>query len=176
MGFSYISGYLVGAQPFRYLWRNLSLQTLKSLDATFLNIWTAIYFLRKKTWQKCWRCLPRLATHVVRQRQSTLDCRYLTLLIMWQFEKENVPPKLFFLILFWEFVIFFHYSTAKLFHYGLKNNTSRSKNDFLGFKRFFDLEVFIFQSIKKFWRNILFLKLSHNWVRYRQSSVDCLCW
>jgi hypothetical protein len=27
----------------------------------------------------------------------------------------------------------------------------------------------------KFWRNILFFKLSHNRVRYRQSSVDCLC-
>jgi hypothetical protein len=26
-------------------------------------------------------------------------------LIMWQFEKQNVPPKLFFLTLFWEFVI-----------------------------------------------------------------------
>jgi hypothetical protein len=36
-----------------------------------------------------------------------------------QFEKVNVPPKLFFLTLFWEFVMFFqlstsfHYSTAK---------------------------------------------------------------
>jgi hypothetical protein len=43
-------------------------------------------------------------------------------LIMWQFEKQNVPPKLFFLTLFWEFVILFqlstsfHYSTAKQFH------------------------------------------------------------
>jgi hypothetical protein len=27
--------------------------------------------------------------------------------IMKQFEKENVPPKLFFLTLFWEFVMFF---------------------------------------------------------------------
>jgi hypothetical protein len=26
---------------------------------------------------------------------------------MWQFEKENVPPKLFFLTLFWQFVMFF---------------------------------------------------------------------
>jgi hypothetical protein len=40
-------------------------------------------------------------------------------LIMWQFKKQNVPPKLFFLTLFWEFVMFFqlspsfHYSTAK---------------------------------------------------------------
>jgi hypothetical protein len=43
-------------------------------------------------------------------------------LIMWQFDKQNVPPKLFFLTLFWEFVILFqlstsfHYSTAKQFH------------------------------------------------------------
>jgi hypothetical protein len=43
------------------------------------------------------------------QRQSTLDCRYLTL-IMWQFEKENVPPKLF-----WEFVMFFQLSTSLQF-------------------------------------------------------------
>jgi hypothetical protein len=55
---------------------------------------------------------------------------------MWQFVKENVPPKLFVPdTLFWELVMFFqlstsfHYSTAKQFHYGLKNNTSRSKND-----------------------------------------------
>jgi hypothetical protein len=43
-------------------------------------------------------------------------------LIMWQFEKQNVNPKLFFLTLFWEFVILFqlstsfHYSTAKQLH------------------------------------------------------------
>jgi hypothetical protein len=42
--------------------------------------------------------------------------------IMWQFEKQNVPPKLFFLTLFREFLMFFqlstsfHYSTAKQFH------------------------------------------------------------
>jgi hypothetical protein len=42
--------------------------------------------------------------------------------IMWQFEKQNVPPKLFFLTLFWQFVMFFqlstsfHYSTAKQFN------------------------------------------------------------
>jgi hypothetical protein len=49
--------------------------------------------------------------------------------IMWQFEKVKVPPKLFFLTLFWESAMFFHqlstsfhYSTAKQFHYGLKKN------------------------------------------------------
>jgi hypothetical protein len=67
------------------------------------------------------------------QRPSTLDWRYLTLLC------DNL--KLFSLTLLWECVMFFqlstsfHYSTAKQFHYRLKNNTSRSKNDF---KRFFD--------------------------------------
>jgi hypothetical protein len=45
--------------------------------------------------------------------------------ILLEFEKVNVPPKLFFLTLFWEFVMFFqlstsfHYSTAKQFHKGL---------------------------------------------------------
>jgi hypothetical protein len=42
--------------------------------------------------------------------------------IMWRFEKQNSPPKLFFLTLFREFVSFFqlstsfHYSTDKQFH------------------------------------------------------------
>jgi hypothetical protein len=35
--------------------------------------------------------------------------------IMWQFEKVNVPPKLFFLTLFWEFVMFFQLSTSVLY-------------------------------------------------------------
>jgi hypothetical protein len=53
-------------------------------------------------------------------------------LIMWQFEKPNVPPKLFFLTLLWEFVMFFqlstsfHYSTAKQIPWGRINKTSRS--------------------------------------------------
>jgi hypothetical protein len=52
--------------------------------------------------------------------------------IMWQFEKVNVPPKLFFLTLFWEFVMFFqlktsfHYSTDKAKVYAQKNKTSRA--------------------------------------------------
>jgi hypothetical protein len=42
------------------------------------------------------------------QRQSTLDCRrYLTLLCDNFLKKKNVPPKLFFLTLFWEFAMFF---------------------------------------------------------------------
>jgi hypothetical protein len=50
---------------------------------------------------------------------------------MRQFEKVNVPPKLFFLNLFWEFVMFFqlktsfHYSTDKAKVYAPKNKTSR---------------------------------------------------
>jgi hypothetical protein len=55
------------------------------------------------------------------QRQETLDLPYLTLLCD-NLKKQNVPPKLFFLTLFWEFVILFQlstsfqYSTAKQFH------------------------------------------------------------
>jgi hypothetical protein len=48
---------------------------------------------------------------------------------MGEFEKENVPPKLFFLTLFWEFVICFqlsfHYSTAKQIVYDRTNKSSR---------------------------------------------------
>jgi hypothetical protein len=58
-----------------------------------------------------WKHSSRGSVKTKGQRQSTLDCRYLTGLIMWQFEKENVPPKLFFLTLFWEFVMFFQLST-----------------------------------------------------------------
>jgi hypothetical protein len=53
--------------------------------------------------------------------------------IMSQFEKVNVPLKLFFLTLYWEFVMFFqfttsfHYSTDKQKVYVRKNKTSRSK-------------------------------------------------
>jgi hypothetical protein len=51
---------------------------------------------------------------------------------MLQFEKVNVPPKLFFLTLFWEFVMFFqlktsfHYSTDTTKVYAPKNKTSRA--------------------------------------------------
>jgi hypothetical protein len=81
------------------------------------------------------------------QRQSTLSNP-----IMWQFEKENVPAKLFFLTLFWEFVMFFqlstsfHYSAAKQFHYELKNMNSRSKS--LKNNKFWPRSL-IFQSIMK---------------------------
>jgi hypothetical protein len=49
-----------------------------------------------------------------------------------QFEKVNVPPKLFFLTLLWEFVMFFQlktsfgYSTDKAKVYAQKNKTSRA--------------------------------------------------
>jgi hypothetical protein len=43
-------------------------------------------------------------------RQETLDLPYLTLLCD-NLKKQNVPPKLFFLTLFWEFVVFFQLST-----------------------------------------------------------------
>jgi hypothetical protein len=46
----------------------------------------------------------------------------------------------------------FHYSTAKQFHYGLKNSER-----------------------EKVLEEHSFFKLSHNRVRYRQSIVDCLC-
>jgi hypothetical protein len=62
--------------------------------------------------------------------------------IMWQFEKENVPPKLFFRTLFWEFVMFFqlstsfHYSTAKhnsLFSYNNKTSGKKSSGETFSF-------------------------------------------
>jgi hypothetical protein len=76
-----------------------------------------------------------------RHRQTTLDCRYLTIL------SDNLKKRMFLqnffpLTLFWEFVMFFqlstsfHYYIAKQFHYGLKNNTSRSNNDVYDFKDF----------------------------------------
>jgi hypothetical protein len=80
------------------------------------------------------------------------------IMIMWQFEKVNVPPKL---LLSWHYLPVI--DTIPLldsqFHYGLKNKTSRSKNDF---KRLFDLKVFFLQSLMKLfgcrivdnWRNI----------------------
>jgi hypothetical protein len=59
----------------------------------------------------------------LQQRQSTLDCRYLTLLLCDNLKKRMFLPKLFFLPLFWEFVMFFqcypHHSTIlqpKQFH------------------------------------------------------------
>jgi hypothetical protein len=66
-------------------------------------------------------------SHVHTQRQSTLDCRYLSLLCD-NLEKEKVPPKLvFFLTLFWEFAMFsqlstsFHYSTCQTNALGREN-------------------------------------------------------
>jgi hypothetical protein len=64
------------------------------------------------------------------QRQSTLDCRYLALFCD-NLKPVNVAPKLFFLTLFWEFVMFFqlstslHYYIAKQIVYVRKNKTSR---------------------------------------------------
>jgi hypothetical protein len=47
-----------------------------------------------------------------------VNCRYLVMLFneikvksWYRGEKQNVPPKLFFLTLFWEFVMFFQYGT-----------------------------------------------------------------
>jgi hypothetical protein len=55
------------------------------------------------------------------QRQSTLDCRYITLLCD-NLKKRKFIQNFFFLRLFWEVVMFFqlstsfHYSTAKQFY------------------------------------------------------------
>jgi hypothetical protein len=71
------------------------------------------------------------------QRQSTLDCRYLNP-IMWQFEKENVPTKLFFLKLFCEFVTFFQLPTSRDPHHStilLTNNFIIDSKKFVKIKQ-----------------------------------------
>jgi hypothetical protein len=62
---------------------------------------------------------------------------------MWQFEKPNVPPKLFFLTLFWEFLTaasYRHHST----NLQLNKTFPASKIRLLGQKRMFYLKTSVF--------------------------------
>jgi hypothetical protein len=90
-----------------------------------------------------------------RPPKSLLIIKFLSNPIMRQFEKVNVPLKLFSWHYFGNLLCFSHHSTIL------------QPNNFI-----MDWKIV---KGKKFWRNILFFKLSHNRVRYRQSIVDCLC-
>jgi hypothetical protein len=104
--------------------------------------------------------LALLGPDVVRvQRQSTLDCRYLTLLC------DNLKKRMFLK----NFFCWHYFGNLLCFSNYAHHSTILQPNYFI-----MDWKIRLLGQKMIFLRNIPFFKLSHNRVRYRQSSVDCL--